>query len=613
MTSPTSLAAETSDPGASTLPTRLPVHRVASYAVPDGERAGWLRLDINESPEGAPDFVVEATHAALGGQQISTYPTYSAWREEAAAWFGVPPDWLTCTAGADEGIKAIFDTYLLPDLALVTQSPGFDMFTIWADLLGNPVRQVQLERVGKARLLHDDVAWREALVPTPQTGQPSLPATGLVALANPNNPAGTAVRRAVVEETLAAVSCPVVIDETYGEFLGETAVDLVAANPHLFVARSFSKVYGLAGLRIGVVISQPQNIATLRKMLNPFNVNRSAIAASRACMARPDHVRAHVARVRAVRDTFAAQLRALGLEPGEAHANFLLVHIGERHAEVVAALKAEGILVRDRHDKHPLMSGCVRIGIGSEAQMARCLGALRKVLTPAPRVHTVLLDMDGTLVDVARSCRQAIVDATNGLLPAGVRIDAEVVDSYKARGGLNNDWDCVDAILTDRDIQANRADIIAGYQRSYRGDDFNGSIAREPWLLSADAERTLRAHARVGIVTGRPHEEADFTLNQHGGPWPVVFGMEDMAQQKPAPDGLLGALDALGPTDAPGDVVYVGDSVDDMHAATAANCVAVGVLAPGRGWDSQWPERLYAAGATAVFAHIDEVVSWLTR
>ncbi len=598
------------------LPTRLPLHDVAGYAVPQRERAGWLRLDINESPAGAPDFVVEATRAALGAQEIATYPTYAHWRADAARWFGVREDQITCTAGGDEGLKAIFDSFLLPGRALVTHDPGFDMFGLWAALLGNPVRRAQLRRVGPARLVHDDAAWRAAL-------SAESPPTGLVALANPNNPAGTAVSPDVVLETLRAVQCPVVIDETYGEFLGQSAVHLIDTFPHLFVTRSFSKVYGLAGLRVGVVMSQPQNIAALRKVLNPFNVNRAAVAASRACMARPEHLASHVADVRRVRDHFAERLRALGVPTGEAHANFLLAHVGERHAEITAALEGEGILVRDRHGKHPHLSGCVRIGVGTEGQMARCFLALRKRLAPAPRVHTVLLDMDGTLVDVAGSCRHAIVVTANTLAAelsgssSAPAFDADAVDRYKARGGLNNDWDCVAAMLAGHGLRAPRDTIVATYAAAYLGEDFDGPIRDEPWLLSAASEARLRSFARVGVVTGRPRAEAAYTLGRHGGPWPVLVGLEDMARQKPAPDGLvaaLAALDAEAPVAAPGPegVAYVGDSVDDMRAAKAAGCVAIGVLAPGKGWDSGWPERLALAGADAVFAHIDEVIAWLS-
>ncbi|MCO4764137.1 MAG: aminotransferase class I/II-fold pyridoxal phosphate-dependent enzyme [Myxococcales bacterium] len=592
------------------LPTRIALSQLSAYIAPPRERAGWLRLDINEDPQGAQPFVVDALQQSLGQHEIATYPNYAQWRQVAGEFFGVPADWLTCTSGCDEGIKAIFDTFLMPDQPLITHAPGFDMFPLWAGLLGNPVTALPLRQVHPARLVHDAASWNAAI------SDPANP-PGLIALANPNNPTGTMVSKQDIAHTLKTVNCPVIIDETYGEFLGESVVDLVATYPHLFVTRSFSKVYGLAGLRIGVVISQPHNIETLRKVLGPFNVNRAAVTASLACMAHPTEIGARIAQVQQTRDSFVAQLHDLGFQTGEAHANFVLVHIGPRHAELVSALEKEGILIRDRHGKHPLMAQCVRIGIGSPAQMARCIGALKKALLPPPDVHTVLLDMDGTLVDVADSCRLAIIFSVQTLLAAaGVEaavtdaIDADVVDAFKARGGLNNDWDCADAILRDRGINADRDAIVAQYQLAYRGDNFSGSISREPWLMTT--ETTLRTHAQLGIVTGRPREEALFTLARHGGPWPVVVGMEDMAQQKPAPDGLLNALAQLQVDPLKGGTLYVGDSVDDMRAACSAGCVAVGVLAPGKSWSSGWPERLYEAGATAVFAHIDEVVTWLT-
>ena len=591
-----------------TLRTRLPLETVQGYSTPAAERAGLLRLDINESPTGAPDFVVEATHRALGAHQIATYPAYGEWCQQAAAWFEVAEDCLTCTAGADEGLKAIFDTFLLPGRALVTPTPGFSMFQLWAGLLGNPVRAVPLKRLTPARLVFEPEAWFGALNPGG-----SEPPTGLVAIATPNNPTGTVVDRAQIIETLNAVKCPVIIDETYAEFIGLTVSDLIAEFPHLFVTRSFSKVYGLAGLRIGVVLSQPQNIAALRKVLNPFNVNRAAIAASSACMARPRELRASINAMKAVRGWFVRQLQSIGVPTGEAHANFVLAHFGDNHDQIVEALRGEDILVKGHHGKHELLSGCVRIGIGGQAQMRRCMGAIRKHLQPPPALRAVLLDMDGTLVDVARSCRKAIIDTTNTFLEApNEPVDAEIVDQFKARGGLNNDWDCVEAILAERGVTVERQAVIDRFQEIYRGADFDGAIRDEPWLLSAADEATLRARYTLGVVTGRPRDEALFTLSLHGGPWPVVVGLEDMAQQKPAPDGLQRALSAL-ELEAGPDVVYVGDSVDDMRAAKAAGCRAAGVLAPGKLWSSGWPERLYQAGADWVFQDITEVVRWLSR
>lgn len=485
------------------LPSRLQLHDVSPYRIPAFERADLLRLDINENPAGAPEFVVEAVVEALRGQHIATYPVYSQWHEEAASHFGLKQDQITCTAGGDEGIKTIFDSHLLPGKALLTVSPGYDMFRLWAGLLGNQVVEVDLRCDAPATFAFDDEAWLAALQPDGHG-----PEIGLVALANPSNPTGAMVPRAVIEQTLAALDCPVIIDETYGEFLGESAKDLIAAHPNLFVTRSFSKVYGLAGLRIGVVMSQADNIEGLRRVLNPFNVNRAAIAASLACMQRAESTCEHVAQVAATRTRFAADMRALGLATGAEHGNFLMVHFGEHHGRVVDGLAAEGILVRDRHGKHPNLDGCVRIAIGTEAQMRRTTDAIARLLQPTPELDGVIFDMDGTLVDVSASYRRAIERTAHELLAEAGRpdvvVDGALIDAFKGRGGLNNDWDCTAAIVASFDVAVDRDALIARFQRHYLGAAFDGLIAREPWLLTPQTEARLLARWPTAIVTGRP-------------------------------------------------------------------------------------------------------------
>lgn len=593
------------------LPARLHLDTVQPYRIPDYERAGMLRLDINESPAGAPEFVVEAVVDALRGQEIATYPVYAQWHREAAASFGVSEAHITCTSGGDEGIKAIFDTHLMPGRALVTVSPGYDMFALWAGLLGNEVVQVPLRLAAPAHFVFDPQAWQAALQPGPEGPQP-----GLVAIANPSNPTGTAVDRRWLEWTLEAVDCPVIVDETYGEFLGESVIDLIDRYRHLFVTRSFSKVYGLAGLRIGVVMSQPDNIEALRRVLNPFNVNRAAVAASLACMRHPEHTRAHLAGVATARDALARQMRALGVGVGAEHANFLLLHVGSAHAELTDALHREGILVRDRSGNHPQLDGCVRVAIGTPAQMKRLVGAVTKMLRPAPALAGVVLDVDGTLVDVAGSCRRAIEETCRtllddaGMADAAARVDGTLVDSYKARGSLNNDWDCALAIVGEAGLQVDREALIAVFQQRYRGTDFSGFIADEPWLLSPEDQAALLARWKTAIVTGRPREEALFTLRRHADPrlFELLVGMEDTALGKPDPEGLLRVARDLNA----GPLAYVGDGVDDMRAAKAAGMLALGVLPPGRAWGSGWPEALYEAGADMVFGDIGQVVAWLT-
>ncbi len=594
------------------LPSRLQIDGVTPYRIPEFERAGMLRLDINENPAGAPAFVVEAVVAALRGEQIATYPVYSEWHAEAARYFGVSADRITCTSGGDEGIKAIFDAHLLPGKAMLTLAPGYDMFRLWAQLLGNPVVEVPLVLRSPAHLTFDAEAWLAAL--SPPDDQPPI---GLIAIANPSNPTGVAIPRYVIEKTLETVSCPVIIDETYGEFLGETVLDLVDRHRHLFVTRSFSKVYGLAGLRIGVVISQDDNIEGLRRVLNPFNVNRAAIAASLACMRHEDETSLHVVEVRDCRTRFAGAMRGLGLATGVEQANFLLVHFGADHSRVVDGLADEGILVRDRHGKHPTLDGCVRIAIGAAEQMQRVVGAIGRVLLPAPALAGLILDMDGTLVDVSGSYRKAVVDTAAELLldanrpEAAALVDAILVDGFKARGGLNNDWQCTQAVVASFGVEVALDEVIARFQRRYLGDNFQGLIHDEPWLLEPATEASLLGRLPVAVVTGRPRLEATWTLERHADDrlGRHLLAMEDVPLAKPDPAGLIAARQLLGG----GEMAYVGDSVDDMEAARSAGMLAYGVLPPGGGWDSGWPERLYGAGADAVFADLEEVVAWLLR
>ncbi len=586
------------------LPSRLTLEAVEPYRIPQFERAGYLRLDVNEHPGGAPDFVVAAIHAALTSATVATYPMYADWHAKAAAWFGVGVDELTCTAGGDEAIKAICEAHLLAGKSLVTVDPGYDMFKIWAHLYGNPLEGVAL----LPGFEFDRDAWLAAI-----NGEN----VGLIALVTPNNPTGTVCEREIIEETLRRVTCPVVIDETYAEFVGHSVADLLSQHPHLFIIRSFSKVHGLAGLRAGAVLSQAQNIESLRRVLNPFNVNRAAIAAALAVMAHPEATPAHVAEVTAARTEFVAALTAMDVEPGPANANFVLAHFGERAQEVTAHLAHEAILIRNRTGSHPRLHGWCRIAIGNRPQMARTAGAIRKALLDPPPLTTLVFDMDGPLVDTSRSYRVAIVETARNLLIAQgaseamlAQVTLDHVEQLKRQGGLNTDWDCTAALIAAVGGQVETNAIYETFQRIYWGEIGEGLIAGEPFLLDTTQRAELTARYGTAIVTGRPRGEALHTLKLNGAlaTWPVLVAMDDAAA-KPAPDGIFLALEHLQAT--VDGAAYLGDSVDDMQAARAAGVYAIGILPAGQSWSTGLPERLYAAGADVVFASVGEVLRWL--
>ena len=592
------------------LPSRLRLDRVQPYQIPQFERTGFLRLDINENPCGAAEFVVQAVQQALGAQELATYPVYADWHRAAAAYFGVAQTDLTCTAGGDEAIKAICEAYLLPNTALLTVEPGYDMFKIWAQLYDNPLRGVALD----AQFELDEVKWLAAV---------QADDVGLVALVVPNNPTGTLVSRELIEKTLQLARCPVVIDETYGEFVDRSVADLIAHFPTLFIVRSFSKVHSLAGLRAGAVLSQPQNIAGLRCVLNPFNVNRAAIAGSLAVLANPDHCRAHVREIGENRSKFVQDLAQMDIECGPSHANFVLVHLGARAGLCTQQLETEGILIRDRSNTHALLCGWCRIAIGSAGQMARTIAALRKVILPPPQLDALIFDLDGPLVDVSGSYRQAIIETAKHFLGAAgasaervAAIDSARVEEIKRQSGLNNDWICTQALLDKCGLTTPIDEIITYFQSIYWGTAADGLIAREPFRAGADTRTRVGGYA-TAIVTGRPRAEALWTLQHNGANtlWHQVIAMED-APPKPSPIGIWQALDNVSGARTPEictRAAYLGDSVDDMRAATAAGVVAIGILPASATWGDGLAEALALAGASVIFRSVDAALDWLER
>lgn len=193
--------------------------------------------------------------------------------------------------------------------------------------------------------------------------------------------------------------------------------------------------------------------------------------------------------------------------------------------------------------------------------------------------------MDGVLVDVSRSYRRAIEETVSHF--TGREIEAGTIQRYKNLGGFNDDWKLTHAIVSDAGIRVSFGRVVEEFQRRYRGDNWDGFIAEEEPLVRI---RTLEALSRdnlvLGIVTGRPGAEANWTLDRLG--WkryfPLVIPREKQeGREKPDPFPLLHALailDAAGRKIDPQASVYIGDAVDDMKAAREAGMWAIGVVPP---------------------------------
>ena len=229
-----------------------------------------------------------------------------------------------------------------------------------------------------------------------------------------------------------------------------------------------------------------------------------------------------------------------------------------------------------------------------------------------PDLHpmkALLLDMDGVLVDVRGSFRRAIAETV--LHFTGAEPAPGAVQAKKDQGGFNNDWVLSQSLIRDAGHAVDFEDVKAHFNGVYRGDDFDGLIATEPAAIQTETLEELAGRYRLALVTGRPEADAEWTLRRFG--WdalvPIVVGMGRQAgREKPDPYGLELALAELDVQ--PADAAFAGDTVDDMAAATAAGCAAVGVVPPGHDLDAH-ARTLMTAGASVVLSAADALPALL--
>jgi histidinol-phosphate aminotransferase len=199
-------------------------------------------------------------------------------------------------------------------------------------------------------------------------------------IASPNNPTGSVVEPDVLLELAASTpQAAVLVDEAYYHFHGESVLDKTKTVTNLLVARTFSKAYGLAGLRIGLLVGHPDAMRFIRKVSSPYNVNSIALECLPEALADTEYIDWYAEQVQQSRLLAEQALARLSVPYWPSHANFILMKIGSRHKEFVDAMRRQGVLVRDR-SKDPGCDGCVRITLGTLEHTKQGLAALESTL-----------------------------------------------------------------------------------------------------------------------------------------------------------------------------------------------------------------------------------------
>ena len=339
---------------------KLPARRPSAPAVP-----GEIRLDRNEQPFAPSPSVVDAVREAAA--QVNRYPEAfsGALRRRIAEYTAVAFDQIIVGNGSDELIELLSRALLENGDEIIVPKPSFFYYAGCAGSVGGVT--VYADRNADFTLDIDNIFAKVT------------PRTKILYIANPNNPTGTPVPRAQLIEILERADFLVVVDECYYEFLGETAVDLLPRYPHLLILRSFSKAFGLAGLRVGYALGSVEHIDYLQRVAQSYSVNRMAQAAAIAAINDVEWAREKIAEICAERNRVSAALAKIGFKVFETRTNFVLVNsrpVDKTSTEIVAALRDHKIHLLDFAGYPGLDAYSFRITIGQPHENDAALAQL---------------------------------------------------------------------------------------------------------------------------------------------------------------------------------------------------------------------------------------------
>jgi histidinol-phosphate aminotransferase len=328
-----------------------------------------IKLASNENPFGAGKKALAAIQAAL--PELGLYPDGSGFHLKSALAnkYALSSEQITLGNGSNEILELVARAFLTPELEVIFSQHAFAVYPIVTQAVGAKAIVVPALNYG-----HDLNAMLNAITPK----------TRLVFIANPNNPTGTLLTQASVETFIAALPETVicVLDEAYFEFVSQTetvdSIAWLAKYPNLIITRTFSKAYGLAGLRVGYGLSSPEMADILNRVRQPFNNNSLALVAATAALDDVEHLQSTVDNNTRGMVQLTAGFKTLGLAWIPSAGNFVSVDLKQAGMPIYEALLRKGVIVRPVANYE--MPNFLRISIGTEAENTKFLQALSDVL-----------------------------------------------------------------------------------------------------------------------------------------------------------------------------------------------------------------------------------------
>ena len=362
------------------------IQAMKPYSPPIDGRSNYpgLLLDFNERTTGPADSVMRTLQSLTDGRKIQLYPEYFDLADKIASYANVDSAQVMITNGTDQAIDVIFRTFTDRGDKIIIPEPTFAMYAQYARINGNRIVSPLYSKNYLAFPLQDVLKAIDS-------------STKLVVVCNPNSPTGTLLPVADIEQIARkAPGAIVYVDEAYYEFSRTTAASLIDKYPNVIISRTFSKAFGLAGLRIGYVMAQKQYIAEMLKVRGPYDVNQLAYSAAAVALSNvrdvEDYSREVMEEAKLLTEQFFSQ-NNITFYPSAG--NFILFK-PDNPESVAETLRQSGIAVRPQ-DK-PNIRGTLRLTIGTKPQMKSFINTYKKVILDTASQKYALIDRDGTLI-----------------------------------------------------------------------------------------------------------------------------------------------------------------------------------------------------------------------
>ena len=329
------------------------------------ERKDFLRLDLNENPGGLPQYFINQVLADITPQFISQYPETSQFAETLAKYLNTDTANLCLVNGSAEGIRYIIQAFTSPNGKIVGVVPSYFMFQVYSEMYGRNFVKIPYDR---DLSMNVDNIIKEI-----------TPDTQLLILLNPNNPMGNTYSDDEFERIMEAVKTnqvTVLIDEAYHYFYPHTFMDYALKNDHVFVTRTFSKLFSMAGCRLGYVAGWREGIKMVQKMCTPHNTNAFALKFAEEVLKRPDLIELLISNFKGGRDWLMSTLDSNGYEHKGEAGNFIFIKTKTDAEIIVRRMKEEKKILIKSYPDVGNFGTCLRVTIGEKKYMQRFWDAL---------------------------------------------------------------------------------------------------------------------------------------------------------------------------------------------------------------------------------------------